>query len=114
MRDDTGRVRDQLGRVVDDDGLPIRWAYCLRCGGALSNTGSQMDGFGTTCYVKLHRGERRRLHDRAVESREVERGHGTPASSAWATGSGSPAHAAGALKRAFLQAIYITCIIERR
>ena len=32
-----------------------------------------MDGFGTTCYVKLHRGERRLMHDWAVESREVER-----------------------------------------
>lgn len=48
-----------------------RWAYCLRCGAPLTSDGSQIDGFGGSCYVKLDRGERERLRRGARESRRL-------------------------------------------
>lgn len=67
-------MRDGSGRLVDQDGHVVKWAYCIRCGKPLTSWTGQHDGFGSQCYVRTTRDERRRLYDGAVEGREIEAG----------------------------------------
>lgn len=48
------------------------WTHCLYCGAALTSPVSRHDGFGSSCYVKLDRGERSRIVAAAVRAREQE------------------------------------------